>query len=1361
MKALQDLGPLCVAEERQGHRVPIAVLLSIGDVSIPAPQDPHLLLVPANVTYLQQMWDALRMPSRNNLLITGESGSGKTLLIRFLGECYRQVMLHEADREHDPAHAAHLRDRAAFFQTRILTFHENLRRSDITERRHYGEKGEEKTGWNMSDVMDGMVTGDWNVLSEINRTGEDVQAEFNEPLENKAKTLHQQVIRGHPNARFIATINPVKSEGRGIYEGKVMSGEFMNRFTNKVHIRYLPPDQEFEVLKDYGPDLDDMIIERLIALANDIRRDYGEEHGVVPFPITTRALIRIVRHLERFPDDRLQLRSLFWRKAYWLDDRIHPQVAVRLVENLLDLHDIIDRDIPLPGRSGIFQSAEMEEPILRIGSVESPLGPGGPYVPDTVIEEVQQNIVDLEWILKDIVLQENILLIGEAGVGKNKLESYLAHLLRWNLLVIGMSGETRVSDLLTYRSFGEEEEGKTGDTATLGLKALTDELQRWLIVLDEANKAQQGVLVSFNDLLQDRIVRLPGGVGAPVRASICVNINPNRPPYEVNDFSFDFMDRFSIHTIVHLPADQAVAVLKKKYPEADIDFIQDIVRGFYHLHPLYSGGVLFEPVTMRNEEAAIERGLQYPLRAFNIIELITEVYGPKEGRETDAIRSVLEVEGFDRNILAARGALAQFQMAWEEDPESEEKALSLSGTYRAIGKPTAALEVHTRMLSRHPGRDWLHHLRRAWILLDSDATEEAEREIIRGFSVGDLVRLNNGEEYRILSSRVKIEENSPKISVEAIHMRTKNPVLIVSARPDLPKGSVFRSSGEFLSTYVDSEGLTVYEFQEMRVQSMSGSLSGDILELTRLAWTDADFHLRICQLPIPLWKPPVWSNGVIIRELICEGESFRLFSYPGKGWQIDHCILGENQTDRWHSVISWMKGSAPGSGELSLSSQRGDIGKITAPTDPYIHLAFSESRKVLYIVLKSDIATILSGDGKSWSYSAGKMRICILTSEEYRNKVLSPLITAVYPRLDRLFRFTRTVSGPSERGVGDAIYTIQSDSGITISLLTGMDGMGAVFLDLNSGGGDGVERDILNSDPLHRRTVIPFQQLDPAEERQERALSPETQVWLQEIRRYIAAALFDRTQSRDPVYEAKARAILSGYSHIAEPLENAILHPGDILVRRDSGSESENRPRSVFIVRFLQQNTNISSDGSAVVRGFLLAQQDPVVTERLDTLIANFCRIIVAGDDLHHRIVHKLAADLHASPHPWQFFRTGNRFDPVDTFEFCGLELEYRPMNRRFRLTITGINTDAFSIEETGYPTGITLLTTGNREPTRWPGGVIVDIFYIPEMNKVCIVLEDDLLSVLLDTHAIADKEPIIGSDGVVFEFFGRSESGW
>ncbi len=82
--------------------------------------------MPANITYLQQMWDSLRMPGRNNLLITGESGSGKTALIRYLGEVYRQALLKQAEDGHELLPGTHTAARALSFQTRILTFHENL-----------------------------------------------------------------------------------------------------------------------------------------------------------------------------------------------------------------------------------------------------------------------------------------------------------------------------------------------------------------------------------------------------------------------------------------------------------------------------------------------------------------------------------------------------------------------------------------------------------------------------------------------------------------------------------------------------------------------------------------------------------------------------------------------------------------------------------------------------------------------------------------------------------------------------------------------------------------------------------------------------------------------------------------------------------------------------------------------------------------------------------------------------------------------------------------------------------------------------------------------------------------------------------
>ncbi len=1319
MPGLSSLGPLKVTAWRSGSRVPVATELAIGEIRIPAPAEPFIVLVPSTISSLQQMWDALRMPSRNNLLVTGESGSGKTMLVRYLGEVYRQALLVMAAGLHDPHAAAHAAERAASFQTRILTFHENLRRSDITERRHYGETGEEKTGWTMSDVMDGMVAGDWNVLSEINRTGEDVQAEFNEPLENKAKSLHQRVIRGHPDSRFIATVNPQKSEGRGIYEGKVMSGEFVNRFTNKVHLRFLPPDEEFEVLKDYGPGVDDSILDRLIAVANDIRRDYTEEHGVVPFPVTTRGLIRVVRHLARFPEDCCLLRSLFWRKAYWLDDRIHPPIARKLVLDLLDLHDIVDAGDRRREHSRVVREEGGNAPLLRIGSVAYPLGQGGPYVPDTEIEEVPQNLADLEWILKDIALGENILLIGEAGVGKNKIESYLAHLLNYNLLVIGMSGETRVSDLLTYRSFGEDEAGKTGDTATLGLRALTDPDHGWIIVLDEANKAQPGVLVSFNDLLQDRSVRLPGGREVPVRASICVNINPNRPPYEVNDFSFEFMDRFSIHTIVHLPPGQAVEVLKRKYPGADPDFVSDVVQGYYTLHPLYSSGMLFEPVTMRNEEAAIERGLQYASRAVNLVDLLCSCYGPRDGRELHAVQAALSAAGYDRNVLAASAALERFRTSWDQKKGDEEKGIALAETYQAIGKPLAAIRVLREMIPHIPaGRDWVCHLRIAEILLACGRDANACDEIKAGFSPGGLLLMDHGDEYRVLEMEVRVTQGRHAFSAEAVNHRTGYPALITNL-PSSPAPSLHRSGGEYVLVASDQmHTLAIYEMAQPETKiPASPSLAMIVREMVQACGSCQEFVRTLYRLPSPPWTSPSYREGEVSRE---HPAGFRLVATPD-GWAIH--IPGEGMV-RWKGGICAWSGREGGA-------------QVPCAGDPFRGLAYHEG--TLFLILEDTCAAAVGIRGAGFRSMA---------TGSYQSAILAPLIRTAYPRLEDLFVYARPRS-TVRLGFGDILYTLIPGKGIQIGFVVEVDGFGPVIWDLSPSEGD--------QHPLSEQLVIPFSLLDVCEERRRQVLLPETQEHLQALRRYAASVFLSTVKPRDMIAESKMSMILAEFRECAEPIRRGTqLSRGDILVCDSNGRD---HLRSVFIVRFLQEGG--SSGGlkgtPPIVRGFWLGQPNPVATLELASLPGRFGRLKVIEDDRYDRILSHLVASFQESGHPWQYARTGPAHDPLVHLEISNISLEYRPMERLFSFAV-GRKGDGTGlvINQAGYPAGTTVLHAGDGREVRWQGLPISDIRYYKEQDTLVVSLENDFLSAM---NGIL-RESGVGSSGMEVRFIPWSPAG-
>lgn len=1349
MHELTRLGSLRVSRSVPGKRVPVATRLRIGDTEIGAPCYPALLLVPENVTSLRKMWDALRMPTRNNLLVTGESGTGKTTLVRYLGEVYREVLRVHASEEPDPSRATHLRSRAGDFQTRILSFHENLRRSDIVERRHFGETGEAKTGWTMSDVLDGLVAGDWNVLSEINRSGEDIWAEFNDPLENKTKTLHQQVIRGHPDSRFIATINPYKSEGRGIYEGRVMSGEFMNRFTNKIHLAYLPPDEEFEVLAGFAPGVAHPVIDRLIGLASSLRSDYAEEHGVVPFPVTTRGLIRIVRHLQQFPDDASRLRALFWRKAYWLDDQIHSPLARKLIGDLLDLHDITDT-APPERRAGVVRDTGTGE--ILIGGAALRAGRGGPYVPDTVIEEVAQNVDDLEWLAKDMVLGENILLIGEAGVGKNKIESYLAHLVRANLLVIGMSGETRVSDLLTYRSFGEEEEGRTGDTATLGLRALTDPDDRWMIVLDEANKAEPGVLVSFNDLLQDRVVRLPGGKESPVRASIFVNINPNRPPYEVNDFSFEFMDRFAIHTIVHLPPDQAVEVLCRKYPGADSDFVRDVVGGFYALHPLYRGGILFEPVTMRNEETAIERGLQYPDHACNQIDLVIASYGPRDARERGAIRSTLEAAGFDRNSLAAAGALARFREGWESDPGDEKKARHLVRTYRAIGKPGAALGVIRDMISRRPERDWMWRLLGSQVLRGLGKGADADSELRGAFPRGSVIRLDNGGTYRVFRSAAGSTEGIPAISVEGCDTVSGRPVMITSPPDDPPARTIRRSSGTFTLAYADpANGLLVYERtgdspggEEPSGKGSTGRMPGEdssrvvpvsslvseFIALVPAGLPGRDFTRQLCRLPSGLWTDPAYEGGSLSRELPGSAGTVVAESRAGGGWAIRLAGQVDESTE---TMVCWTGGSG-GTPVLQIAMAGGDREEIPAMADPFVHLGFDRLTGTLWLVLSDDCSGRFPGGGLQGD--AGGLKWGILGEPAYRSRVLLPVLETLRTRLLGIFRYAGP--GTKENGAGDVMYTVRSDSGIEPAIVLDVDGTGEDLTDLRPGraGADGTRTPWTTSPgaAVVRRLSIPFGMLDSCEARKEESSSPATQAYLGEVRRYLAPAFFSGTLPRDIAWEAKARANLVRYSRVAEPVTgigDSVLSRGDILVR--TGRAGEDDRRGVLVVDFVREERDRQGGGvSRLVRGFWPGEENPVATLPLGDVSAAFGRLAVSGDDRQAGIVSQFASACQVSGRPWEYSGSGNPVDPVVRFDCGGIRIEHHRMGRRFRLEMPW-DDSILVIEETGYPADSATIATGRDPPARFDGRCLVRVLYLRDDDEITVILEDDPAAFLQD----------------------------
>lgn len=124
-----------------------------------------------------------------------------------------------------------------------------------------------------------------------------------------------------------------------------------------------------------------------------------------------------------------------------------------------------------------------------------------------------------------------------------------------------------------------------------------------------------------------------------------------------------------------------------------------------------------------------------------------------------------------------------------------------------------------------------------------------------------------------------------------------------------------------------------------------------------------------------------------------------------------------------------------------------------------------------------------------------------------------------------------------------------------------------------------------------------------------------------------------------------------------------------------------------------------------------------------------------------------------------QYSRAGTRSEPVEQLKFHGLEIDYHPFGRRFRFTIENEDETTLSIEETGYPAGITVFKEGNREVLRWHGTPVADIRYQVMAGQLLVILEDDFYSVPV-VQEMVETEAFVRPGGISVRFISRSDAG-
>ncbi|MBU0503874.1 MAG: AAA family ATPase, partial [Candidatus Omnitrophica bacterium] len=272
-------------------------------------------------------------------------------------------------------------------------------------------------------------------------------------------------------------------------------------------------------------------------------------------------------------------------------------------------------------------------------------------IPQIEIVVTPTNKKYLEGILKDVELAENILLVGDAGVGKDSLILYLAKQQNMPCQIMSLSEETEVRDLLVRQTFGEKEAGRTEWQDSI----LVDSMRKgYWVVLDEVDKVSAGVLASLNNLLQFKDVTLPNRelIKANSGFRVFATMNPPRPPYTGNLLSGELEDRFSVHYIDYLPKDEEILILKSHAPNVVENLLKNLLQAATDLRTSYKNGLLPRPLSTRALIRIVRHLQKYPddeiisvaQKAYNleylnddtqiVITKALEVYGLKGKQQT-------------------------------------------------------------------------------------------------------------------------------------------------------------------------------------------------------------------------------------------------------------------------------------------------------------------------------------------------------------------------------------------------------------------------------------------------------------------------------------------------------------------------------------------------------------------------------------------------------------------------------------------------------------------------------------------------------------------------------------------------------
>uniref|UniRef100_A0ABM0MSB4 von Willebrand factor A domain-containing protein 8-like n=1 Tax=Saccoglossus kowalevskii TaxID=10224 RepID=A0ABM0MSB4_SACKO len=439
----------------------------------------------------------------------------------------------------------------------------------------------------------------------------------------------------HPSFRILALAEPPVT---GSSTQQWLSSELLTLF-HYHHIKPLSYVEEMTVIQGMVPNTVQDLMDPLLKLTHRLRHSGDTTMLSLSSSLSTRQLLRIAKRLARYPNE-----SLYEAINKACLSRFLPQLArTSLEKSLQDAHIK-----PFQSNAVDIEKAvtcEIKDGILRVGNTSvSVYDPENKMmVPDVLFYENPQHLSIMEDMLKDFLLGEHLLLVGNQGVGKNKIVDRFLHLLNRPRQYLQLHRDTTVQTLTLQPNVQDGiivyEDSPLVKAVKLG----------HVLVVDEADKAPTNVTCILKTLVESGEMILADGrrivtgrVGQMSSDNVIVThpdfrmlVLANRPgfPFLGNDFFGSLGDIFSCHAVDNPDMESEMAMLRQYGPDVPQPLLKKLVLAFGELREMADQGLIAYPYSTRE--------------VVNMVKHLQKF--PDEGL-TNVVRNVFDFDAYNKEM---------------------------------------------------------------------------------------------------------------------------------------------------------------------------------------------------------------------------------------------------------------------------------------------------------------------------------------------------------------------------------------------------------------------------------------------------------------------------------------------------------------------------------------------------------------------------------------------------------------------------------------------------------------------------------------------------------------------------------------